>query len=106
MVIAARWFFVFGQAQPKLNSDLPDFVAESTEEPSLSNDNPFIISSQNADTRTFIPSSSAASTIPKVIIQPPPNYPAMYLPDLASTDKEVNPGSISTIVASDNNLAV
>ena len=87
--------------------DLPDFVAEMTEEISLSNQNPFIFSNQDAKTRFFIPSSSAAYTIPEVIILSPPNSPpTLYLPNQTSSGKQVSPDSPFTCHASYNDPAV
>ena len=65
----------------------------------------FIFSNQDADTPTFIPSSSAVPTIPQVTIHSPPNS-TTYLPNLISTDEQVGLDSTSTNEASDNDPTV
>ena len=81
-------------------------MAEIHEDRSLSDKTLFMFSNQDVDTSTFIPSSLAASKIPKVTIPSPPTSPTTYLLDPASTDDQVSPNSFSTIEAYDNDPAV
>ena len=86
--------------------ELPNFIAEINEERSLSDDIPFIVSKHDVDTRTFISSSSAASTIPEVIFISPSHSLTTYIPNSTSTDEQGSPDSTSTTKASDNDPTV
>ena len=86
--------------------DIPNFMAEITEDRSLSHDTPFSFSNQDADTRTFIPSNSAASIFPEAIIPSTPTSPTTYVPNPASTYKQVVSVFTSTNEASDNDPTV
>ena len=86
--------------------DLPHFMAEITEDRSLSDDTPFLLSNQDADKRSCILSSSAASTIPDVEVPSPPTSRTAYLPNTASSNEQVSSDSTSTTEASDKNPEV
>ena len=86
--------------------DLPDSIAETTEDCS-SNDNIFaIFTNIDADSRSLCPSSPAVSIDPEVVIPSLPKSPPPYLSNPASTDEQYSAEPTSTIEASDIDLTV
>ena len=95
--------------------DLPNSMAETTENCS-SHDNIFaIFSDLDANLRSLgpsnpdklvRPSSPAVSTDPEVIVISPPNSPVTYLSNPDSTDGQYSPDSTSTIEASEKDIIV
>ena len=96
-------------------SDLPDLMAETTEDCS-SHDNIFAIFSNldaglrplgpSSPDRLVRPSSPAVPTDPEVIVISPPKSPVQYLSNPVSTDGQYSPDSTSTIEASENDITV
>ena len=86
--------------------DLPDSMAEITEDCSSNGDILAVFPNLHADLRSLVPSTPAASIDSEVIFISPPTSPFTYLPNQASNDEQVSPDSTSTIEASDINPAV
>ena len=89
-----------------MNTDLPDSMAETTEDCSSNDDILAVSSNLDADLRSLAPCSPAVSTDPEVIFTSPSNSPLTHLPNQVSNDEPVNPDSTSTIEAGDNDPAV
>ena len=86
--------------------DLPDSLAETTEDCSSNDDNLAVFSNLDADLRSLAPCSPTISTDPDVIFISPPTSPMMFLPNQISNEEPVSPDSTSTMEASDNDTAV
>ena len=86
--------------------DLPDSMAETTEDCSSNDYILAVFSNLDADSRSLAPCSPTISTDPDVIFISPPTSPLMFLPNQISNEEPVSPDSISTMEASDNDPAV
>ena len=86
--------------------DLPDSMAETTEDCSSNDDILAVFSNLDADLRSLAPCSPTISTDPDVIFISPPTSPLMFLPNQISNEEPVSPDSTSTMEASDNDPAV
>ena len=86
--------------------DLPDFMAETTEDCSSNDNIVAVFSNLDADLRSLAPCSPNISTDPDVMLISPTTSPLMLLPNQISNEKRVSPDSTSTIEARDNDPAV
>ena len=86
--------------------NLPDSMAQATEDCSSNQDILAVHSNPDEDLRSLAPCSPTLSTDPDVIIFSPPTSPLTLLPNQISNDKPVTPDFPSTIEASDNDPAV
>ena len=86
--------------------DLPDSMAETTEDCSSSDKILAVISNLDADLRSLAPCSPAVYTDPEVIFISPPSSPLTHLPNQVSNEEPNSPDSTSTIEAGDNDPAV
>ena len=86
--------------------DLPDSMAETTEDCSSNDYILAVFSNIDADLRPLAPSNPAVSTDPDVTFISPPTSPLTHLPNQISNDEPVSPDSTSTIQASNNDPAV
>ena len=82
--------------------DLPELMAETTEDCFSNDDILAVFSNLDADLRILAPCSPTISTDPDVMFFSHPTSPLTYLPNQVSNDEPVSPDSTSTIVASDN----
>jgi len=83
-------------------TDLPDSMAETTEDCSSNDDFLAVFSNLDADLRSLASCNPAVSTDPEVIFISPPNSPLTHLPNQVSNDEPLSPDSTSTIEACDN----
>ena len=86
--------------------DLPDSMAEITEDCSSKDDILAVLSNIDADLRSLAPCNPAVSTDPEVIFISPPTSPVTHLPNQVSDDQPVSPDSTSTIEVKNNDRAV
>ena len=108
ILIAARFFLAWcdGIELDLLMPDLPESMAEPTED-CFSNDYILaVFSNLDADSLPLAPSNPDVSTDPDVIFISPPISPLTHLPNQISNDKAVSPGSTSTTETSDSDSAV
>ena len=85
--------------------DLPEPMAETTEDCSPSDDIPTVFSDLHADLRSLAPCSPAVPTDLEVIFFSPPIF-VTHLSNQVSNDKIVNPDSTFTFEASNKDPAV
>ena len=108
--IAARFFLFLARCdrfQLELRMpDLPDSIAEITENCSSNDDILVVISNLDADLQSLGACSPVVSTDSEVMFISPPTSPLMLLPNQISNDEPVSPDSTSTIEVSDNDPAV
>ena len=86
--------------------DLPDSMAETTEDCSSAEDTLAVSSNLDADLRSLAPCSPAVPTDPEVIFISPATSPLTHPPNQGWNDEPVSPDSTSTLEASDNDASV
>ena len=110
ILIAARFFLFLARCDrvqlELIMPDLPDSMAEITEDCSSNDDILAVFSNLDADLRSLAPCNPAISTDPEAIFTSPPASPVTHLPNQVSDDEPVSPDSTSTIEASDIDPAV
>ena len=110
ILIAARFFLFLARCDrvqlELIMPDLPDSMAEITEDCSSNDDILAVFSDLEADLQSLGPCSPNVSTDSEVIFLSPPTSPLMLLPNQTSNDKPVSSDSTSTVEASDNDHAV
>ena len=79
--------------------DLPDFMAQTTEDCSSKDNILAVFSNLDADLRSLAPCSPTISTDPDVMFVSPPTSPLMLLLNQISKEEPVSPDSTSTIKA-------
>ena len=110
-ILTAASFFLFlarcDRVQLELiMPDLPDSMAEITEDCSSNDDILSVFSNIDADLQALGPCSPVVSTDSEVMFISPPTSLLMLLPNQMSNDEPVSPDSTSTLEAGDNDPAV
>ena len=110
ILIAASFFLFLARCDrvqlELIIPDLPDSMAEITEDCSSNDYILAVFSNIDADLRSLAPCNPVVSTDSEVMFISPPTSPLMLLPNQMSNDEPVSPDSTFTIEAGDNDPAV